>query len=255
MSMSDNLLTIKEAANLLKVHWQTVRNYINSGKLKASKVGKNIRIRESDLQNFIDKKKPNKPKHEIEIRFATKNRKVIEEKLLEIGAKIVYHGHIIDHWYAPNFIKNMQQKDKYYETDKGYGIRIREQDNGYTGKITTSLEVKKLAYPPNHEVCLEEEIEVESFEKTHNFLKLIEQKEMCSLDKDRLVYKHKGFKIIIDDIKNFKVGVEIEKVTDKPHKAILSEMKKLAKMLGLDVEKEITDKSVTYQYMLKFARF
>jgi len=239
----------------LKVHWQTVRNYINSGKLNASKVGKNIRIRESDLQNFIDKKKFVKQEHEIEIRFATKNRKLIEEKLLEIGAKIVYHGHIIDHWYASNFIKSMQQKDKYYETDKGYGIRIREQDNGYTGKITTSLEVKKLAYPPSHEVCLEEEIEVESLEKTHNFLKLIEQKEMTVLDKERLIYKYKDFKIVIDDIKNFKVGIEIEMVTDKPHEAIINEMKKLAKILGLDIEKEITDKSVTYQYMLKFARF
>lgn len=253
--MSDNLLTVKDTANLLKVHWQTVRNYINSKKLKASKVGRNIRIRESDLQNFVDKNKSKKQEHEIEIRFATKNRKAIEEKLLEIGAKIIYHGHIIDHWYAPNFIKNMHQKDKFYETSKGYGVRIREQDNGYTGKITTSLEVKKLAYPPSHEVCLEEEIEVESFEKTHNFLKLTEQKEMCTLDKDRLIYKYKGFKIIIDDIKNFITGVEIEKVTDKPHKAIVNEMKKLAKLLGLDVNKEITDKSVTYQYMLKFARF
>lgn len=253
--MSDNLLTISEVASQLRVHWQTVRNYINSGKLKASKIGKNIRIRESDLRIFIDKKKPLKQEHEIEIRFATTKRKAIEEKLLKMDAKIIYHGHIIDHWYAPNFIKNMRQKDKFYESGKGYGIRIREQDDGYTGKITASLEVKKLAYPPSHEVCLEEEIEVESFEKTDNFLRLIEEKEMTVLDKERLIYKYRDFKIVIDDIKNFKTGIEIEKVTDKPHTKIIAEMKKLAEMLGLDVEKEITDKSVTYQYMLKFARF
>ncbi len=253
--MNDNLLTIKEAANYLKVHWQTVRNHIKSKDLKAVKVGKNIRILESDLRNFMNKTKPTQHMHEIEIRFATSKRKAIEEKLLKMNAKIVYHGHIIDHWYAPNFIKNMKQKDKFYEGGMGYGIRIREQDDGYTGKIRASLEVKKLAYPPDHQVCIEEEIEVNSFEKTHNFLTLIEQKEMTTLDKERLIYKYKDFKIVIDDIKNFKIGIEIEKVSDKPHAKIISEMKNLAKLLGLDIKKEITDKSVTYQYMMKFARF
>jgi predicted adenylyl cyclase CyaB len=252
--MSDKLMTVKETADFLKVHWQTVRNYINSGKIKAVKVGKNVRIRESELQSFIDDK-PDEQKMEVEIRFATKKRKTIEEKLLKMNAKIIYHGHIIDHWYAPNYIKNIREKDKFYEGGKGFGIRIREQDNGYTGKIITTLEVKKLAYPPNHEVCIEEEIEVESFERTHNFLSLIEEKEMTILDKERLIYKYKDYKIVIDDIKNFKTGVEIEKVTDKPHKEIIIEMKKLATALGLDLKKEITDKSVTYQYMMKFAHF
>lgn len=253
--MSDKLMTVKEAAGYLKVHWQTVRNYINSGRIRAAKVGKNIRIRESDLQSFVDNRAPVKQKREVEIRFATKNRKSIEAQLLKMDAKIIYHGHIIDHWYAPNYIKNMREKDKFYEGGKGFGIRIREQDNGYTGKITTSLEVKKLAYPPNHEVCIEEEIQVENFEKTHNFLRLIEEKEMTTLDKERLIYKYKDYKIVIDDIKNFKTGVEIERMTEKPHKEIIEVMKKLATSLGLDIKKEITDKSVTYQYMMKFAKF
>ena len=200
-------------------------------------------------------KKSGKQKHEIEIRFATNKRTLIEEKLLKIGAKIAYHGHIIDHWFIEFKFKNLKQKDEYYESPIGYSIRIREQDNGYTGKIITSLEVKKLAFPPDHKVCLEEEIEVENYERAHNFMKLINQKEFATLDKDRLVYKYKSFKIVIDDIKNFKTGVEIEKVTDKPHEKIIVEMKKLATALGLDIKKEITDKSVTYQYMMKFAHF
>lgn len=253
--MSDNLLTIKEAANYLKVHWQTIRNYVNSGKLKASKFGRNIRIRQFDLDNLLDKKTSKKEIHEIEIRFATGNRKQIEEKLLKMNAKIIYHGHIIDHWYAPNHIKNMDEKDKFYENNKGYGIRIREQDNGYTGKITSTLEVKKLAYPPNHEVCIEKELDVNNFESTHDFLKLIGQKLFATLDKERLIYKYQYFKIVIDDIKNFKTGVEIEVITDKDPEKIIPKMKKLAKNLGLDLTKEITNKSVTYEYMQKFAKF
>lgn len=253
--MSDTLYTIKEAAEYLKVHWQTVRNYINSGKLKASKAGRNVRIRESDLTNFLNQKSPKENLREVEIRFATKNRKVIEEKLLDMGAKIIYHGHIVDHWYAPDNIGSIQEKDKFYEDAKGYGIRIREQDNGYTGKITTTLEVKKLAYPPHHEVCIEEELDVNGYNPTHNFLKLIGQKKITTLDKERLIYKHKNFKIAIDDIKNFKTGIELEVVTEDDHKEVIIKMKKLAKELGLNLKKEITDKSVTYEYMQRFANF
>jgi len=252
--MGDNLLTIKEAAEYLKVHWQTVRNYIASGKLKAKKVGKHIRIRQTDLQDFINKRS-SKSVREVEIRFDTKKRKQIEEKLLEIGAKIVYHGHIIDHWFTEEKIKNLKQKDIHYESPKGYSIRIREQDNGYTGKITTSLEVKKLAFPPDHKVCLEEEIDVENYDKARSFLKLINQKEMATLDKDRLVYKYNEIKIVIDDIKNFKTGVEFEIMTDEDPSDEIDKLKKLAIKLGLDMEKEITNKSVTFLYLKKFARF
>ena len=45
--MSDRLLTIKEAATYLKVHWQTVRGLLKAGKLPYTKIGRNIRIQES----------------------------------------------------------------------------------------------------------------------------------------------------------------------------------------------------------------
>lgn len=48
----ENLFNIKQAAFILKVHPLTVRRYIKEGKLKAGKVGGNIRIKESDLQEF-----------------------------------------------------------------------------------------------------------------------------------------------------------------------------------------------------------
>ncbi len=48
----DNLYNINQAAFILKVHPLTVRRYIKEGRLKASKVGGNIRIREKDLQEF-----------------------------------------------------------------------------------------------------------------------------------------------------------------------------------------------------------
>ena len=47
--------TIKEVAKTLKVVYLTVYRWIQSGKLKAYKTGKQYRIKGSDLDRFIEK--------------------------------------------------------------------------------------------------------------------------------------------------------------------------------------------------------
>lgn len=49
---TSNLLSVKQVAYILKVHPLTIRRYINDKRLKAVKLGGNIRIEESELQNF-----------------------------------------------------------------------------------------------------------------------------------------------------------------------------------------------------------
>ena len=48
----DNLFNVNQAAFILKVHPLTIRRYIKEGKLKAVKAGGNVRIKESQLQEF-----------------------------------------------------------------------------------------------------------------------------------------------------------------------------------------------------------
>ncbi len=48
----ENLLNVKQAAFILKVHPLSVRRYIREKKLKAVKAGGNVRIKESDLLEF-----------------------------------------------------------------------------------------------------------------------------------------------------------------------------------------------------------
>ncbi len=48
----DNLFNVNQAAYILKVHPLTIRRYIKEGRLKAVKVGGNVRIKESSLQEF-----------------------------------------------------------------------------------------------------------------------------------------------------------------------------------------------------------
>ena len=51
--MGEKLLTAKEAAEILKVRKNTVYDMIKRGNLKASKLGKQLRIRQEDLDFYI----------------------------------------------------------------------------------------------------------------------------------------------------------------------------------------------------------
>lgn len=50
----EEFYTINQTAIILKIHPLTVRRYIKEGKLKAYRVGGNIRIRVGDLKAFIE---------------------------------------------------------------------------------------------------------------------------------------------------------------------------------------------------------
>lgn len=49
----EKLLTIEEVADILRVSTRTIVRYIESGKLKASKIGV-WRIKESDIHLFLE---------------------------------------------------------------------------------------------------------------------------------------------------------------------------------------------------------
>jgi len=50
---SNSFYTVEQVAKLLQVHWQTVLNYIKSGKLEAVKLGRGYRISQEALDRFI----------------------------------------------------------------------------------------------------------------------------------------------------------------------------------------------------------
>ena len=51
--VGDRLLTVMEVAALMRVSNMTVYRLIKSGNLAAIRVGKNYRIRESDVDNYL----------------------------------------------------------------------------------------------------------------------------------------------------------------------------------------------------------
>ena len=54
--VSDKLLTTEQVAELLQVHPFTVLKYIKTGKLKAIKLGRVWRIRESNVERFLEER-------------------------------------------------------------------------------------------------------------------------------------------------------------------------------------------------------
>ena len=51
--VGDRLLTVSEVADLMRVSNMTVYRLIKSGQLKALRVGKNYRIRESEVDRYL----------------------------------------------------------------------------------------------------------------------------------------------------------------------------------------------------------
>lgn len=56
---NNSFYTVEQVAVMLQVHWQTILNYIKSGKIEAVKLGKGYRIPKECLANFIKINKTN----------------------------------------------------------------------------------------------------------------------------------------------------------------------------------------------------
>lgn len=57
----DNIYSVDETAKILQVSEESIRRYIKSGSLRASKLGKAYRIQEKDLQAFLESRIKNAP--------------------------------------------------------------------------------------------------------------------------------------------------------------------------------------------------
>jgi excisionase family DNA binding protein len=50
----ETFLTVAEVAEMLKLNQQTVRNWIDQGSLPAVRIGRRVRIRQSELHRLLD---------------------------------------------------------------------------------------------------------------------------------------------------------------------------------------------------------
>jgi excisionase family DNA binding protein len=52
--MQDRIMTPEQVAKMLQLHPFTILNYIKQGKLRGAKLGRVYRIRESDVNQFLE---------------------------------------------------------------------------------------------------------------------------------------------------------------------------------------------------------
>lgn len=50
----ENMYTVKEVSNMLKLHIETIRRNIYKGEIKAVKIGREWRISESELKRIME---------------------------------------------------------------------------------------------------------------------------------------------------------------------------------------------------------
>jgi excisionase family DNA binding protein len=55
--MPEEMLTIKQVADEMKVHYETVRGWIQSGELIAVDIGRGYRISRTELENFKQRRR------------------------------------------------------------------------------------------------------------------------------------------------------------------------------------------------------
>lgn len=73
--MQEKILTPDQVAQILQVHPFTVLKFIKQGRLKASKLGRVYRIRESDLEGFLNQTASREKKTEEDVTNTIKKSK------------------------------------------------------------------------------------------------------------------------------------------------------------------------------------
>jgi excisionase family DNA binding protein len=83
----DNFLNVNQVAFILKVHPLTIRRYLKEGKLKAIRVGGNIRIKESQLNEFNKDFSPATHKEVIKTRIKPAKAFSLDDPLFRLKGR------------------------------------------------------------------------------------------------------------------------------------------------------------------------
>lgn len=78
--MEDKYFTTEQVANILQVHPFTILKFINQGKLKGIKLGRMYRLKESDVEKFLEERMTQPRKVEKSVEKIEKEQLLPEKK-------------------------------------------------------------------------------------------------------------------------------------------------------------------------------
>ncbi len=192
-----------------------------------------------------------KPVQEVEIRalLSKFEYKSVMEKLESVDFKGEIS--ITDIYFCPNNVVSFDE----INMDKigSYSLRLRKQIEN--GSVENTINTKIITQKGDHNSWGERETSIGSVDKLGSILRAIGFKPFCTVSKIRRIYEFGDAEVMIENIKDFGFGIEIEILTDKEN-AELAKVKIFDIMKKLEInESNIVPKSITKIIMRKQSKF
>lgn len=171
----------------------------------------------------------------------------IIQKLQENGAVLRDTQKVIDEYFC---VKSAQSFDELEMNEVGsYSLRLRQKNDDI------EMNMKIITSQGDHHAWEEHELKVNSYVEAHKILEHLGYKSFVKIEKTRQNYMFGEMLIILEDIKDFGLGLEIEIMTN-PEKAeeAKEEIRQFLKKMGIGEDK-IVPKSITNIIMHEKARF
>ena len=106
--MDEKLFTTEQVANILQVHPFTILKFIKQGKLRGIKLGRVYRIKESDVEKFLEER-VTQPKSKKEIKVEVRDFNPDANEIIEVEKEAVSEG---ERTYEVGKEKGKEKKDK-----------------------------------------------------------------------------------------------------------------------------------------------
>ncbi|HEY4503136.1 MAG TPA: class IV adenylate cyclase [Candidatus Paceibacterota bacterium] len=156
--------------------------------------------------------------YEVEVKAVLRDRKAVIQKLENFGCKFSSEIHQVDNIFIPDGIP--------FPPPLGTPVlRVREQNeiSFFTLKISQS----------SHQDCIEKELEIGDGGKMLEILKLLNWKQVPTVDKKRIKTKVDDIEVVLDSVKELGEFIEAEKiVTDDNPESRKKTQEELYKFLG-----------------------
>ena len=185
---------------------------------------------------------------EIEIRAYIDSFENIQDKLKKMNIKKDSEVFIADKWFCHYSCTCFE--DTRMSEPGSYGLRLREEKNA--NHVKYELNCKVIKDKEDHNAFYEYETEISDIVQTKKILQSIGFSNFCTIKKQRTSYKVDNIIINLEDIENFEPVIELEVISDRDVLKHKQQMLDLLKKLGIKKD-QIIEKSITYDYMKRFA--
>ncbi len=134
-----------------------------------------------------------------------------KQNLKSMGAKQVAESRIHDVYFCPKVVKSFAETEM--NEVGSYSLRLREEEEGKSSEKT--MNTKVITSKGDHNSWAEHEITIDSIETAGKILDTMGFKPFCDIDKKRKTFKVGRMSILLEDIRDFGLGGEVEILSSK----------------------------------------